>query len=471
MPKKLFSVESDNPNDMLIDKILLSRQKNQEGLPLTAELLQQRQTLKKEIKDALDEPPKEEDDDTSDDTDKKEDDQDTSDNTRADKDNKSDDSQDTTKKEDKGDESDDADEHVDTAQSVDDLEASIGSAKSSGKGKGGENDKTALESFKEPVIKLRTLFRGVQQKHQSYVDTLKMFSLESDALSPAQQPVVYVKEEVVKSIHALIGIAHDSVTKNAKLVELAKEAAKKAGERLAVYHTCISQELLSFTNEVVSDPDLLQSFSTQEQSDPYKTAVVLAEYLDTSSTLALMIAKSPIESLGDALTSNGFSGEGLEYSYGKQLPGFNEVKAGLTPYKNYIDVKYEDYQVYRLRTFKPRQLQSLDGVSITKDNDLNRLLGVTDKILVSLGLSVDDLNTVNDTYLNLIDKLKSVVYDVENNTLKDLSSIGLDEHMKDFIRFRLMTDIYTLNANMSSEYLSAVLSLLGVISSLREPKA
>lgn len=472
---KLFAMLSDEqtaPNDLLIDKILKNREQNREGLSLTSELLQQRHELKQEITEGLNKPPA--DDDGGDQGDQAADDKKADDAPPAeDKEATGGEDNSEKKTEDKetdgvGDEGEDP---VDAAQSVEALEASIGGGNSKDKGKAKEDDKVATESFKAVPITLATLFSGVKKNHVAYQNRLRMFSLESDAVSVTQQPVVYVKDEVVKSLNKLISIAQESVTKNAQLVQTSKEAAKNIGDRLAVYHACIGQELFSFTNEVVTDTDLIASFSVEGKSEPYETAKVLAEFLDVSAVLAMMIAKTDIVSMQDAFTANGFTVEGQDITYGKQLPGFYKVMAGLTTYPNYIDVKYQDFQVFRVRTLKPREVQSLDGVSVTKDNDRDRLLGACDKILVSLGLSVDALNTVNDTYLGFIDKIKSVIYDVENKTMTDLSSIGLDEHMKEFIRFRLMTDVYSLSIGLSSEFLSAILSLLSKVSTLREPKA
>lgn len=433
MPK-LFSIESDttNPNDMLIDKILQSRQKSKEGLSLTAELLQQRHELKTEITQALNKTPESEDKDK----------------------------EDTGKTDDKKEEID----SEEASQSEEGLEGLIGS----GLSKSDKQDKTvAKESYKEPKMTLSNLFAGLKSKHQDYRRSVQMFSLESDALSVTHQPVVYVKDEVVKAVNTLISIAQQSVSKNAQRIELAKTAAKSIGDRLAVYHACVEKELLSFTNQVVYDTDMLCVVSTKDKSNVADNAKILNEFLQSSSSTAMMVAKAPIEQLRDVFTSANYTSQGTDLIYPKQLPGFYQVTAGLTNYPNYIDVRYQDYQVYRAKTLKPLELQSLSGYRLTQDKELDSLLSVCDKLLAGLGLAVDDLNAVNDTYLKLIDKLKSVAYDIEKDTTTDLASIGLDEHMKDFIRFRMMTDLYTLNIDLCSEFMSGVLSVLGVVSDLR----
>jgi hypothetical protein len=138
------------------------------------------------------------------------------------------------------------------------------------------------------------------------------------------------------------------------------------------------------------------------------------------------------------------------------------------PFSNYIDTKYEEYQVYKVQTFKPHDLYSLPAISLEEDKDLKKLMTELDKILISAGLILDNVKDMSAQYQTFIDSLKTISYDVEKGAQTNLAGLGLDDKLKDFIKFKLVTELYINDLDAAVHYLSAAMSALAQLVELSD---
>ena len=87
---------------------------------------------------------------------------------------------------------------------------------------------------------------------------------------------------------------------------------------------------------------------------------------------------------------------------------------------------------------------------------------------MSVGLCIDNLKTINDSYKTFIDKLKAAVYEIEKGEKEKLSDLDLDNKMKDFIKYKLVTELYSLNISMGIDFLTSLASAFTTLVELGE---
>ena len=73
---------------------------------------------------------------------------------------------------------------------------------------------------------------------------------------------------------------------------------------------------------------------------------------------------------------------------------------------------------------------------------------------------LDNLQMVNDQYQQFITEVKTIAYDVEKGVKTELAGLGLDDKLKDFIKFKMVTELYLNDLDNATQYLTASLSVL-----------
>lgn len=453
---KLFALEQtaeEKPEELLIDKLTNLNKTEKPGISVTADLIKQRNELKteidKEIKKTEAEGGEPSEDNNSGDGDPDAE--------------KKDDKGTEEEPESKGDENADGaegSEGGDDASDLDGLNSLVGSAK---------KGETATESFKSPKVvlpsfgNLKKLFTPIQAKYGAYCVSLESMNLVEKKKPINEQPVAYVKDEVLTSLNSLIGLAGKYVANNVNGIQNASEGVKTLMEQLTIYRQYQQQEKLHFTAQMVSKDDVKTSLSVQENSNVKETSGMLAKYFDITVPLIDKLLANKLEDFPSALQTSGFKEEGGTIDYEKILPGFYRISASFTPFTNYLETDYENYQIFRLKTFKLQDLYKLDHIALNEDKDLVAILDRADSIIMSIGLSIDNLKTLNDAYTNFIDKLKAVVYEIEKGEKDKLSDLELDEKMKDFIKYKLVAELYSLNISMGIEFLTSLVSAFTIL--------
>ena len=460
---KLFALEEQGSEggELLIDKVLAYNKKSRTELTLTADLIQERQKLKKEIEDKLKEDPEDEDGgETSSDEGDKEGEGDSSEEDGGKE--ASEEEEVKEEKEEKGD--------GEEASDVDSLKDSMGSGlddksedKPAKKDKEEKEDKPATESYVTKKVRPSNVFAPVREAYAQYRKALSGYSLEAQAQPVTEQPVAYVKEQVLKSLSDLVHLADTYIGKNKTLIEASANGAKGINERFVTWEGMHKAEKVHFTNQLVSDRDIISAVATPKSSSLRDSAAALSSYLNISSSLASKILSNPFEQLSDALRVSGFEAdEGGDWVYRKHLPGFWTVRAALSSYTTYVDTKIGDFQIYKVKTVKTQDLYQLASINLDKDLDLLHLFEHSTKALASIGLCVDNLSTVNDRYADFIESLKALAYDIQRGSGANLTQLGLDKLIQNFICFVLVSELYSVDIDISLSFLSSSLKVLDV---------
>lgn len=517
---KLYAMEEieetdplDKRNQLLIDKVLEYDKKTQSDVSVTADLIKQRHDLRSEITAQLQENKEDEEsaddgqkdsgtsddgeqdadadgtaDDSGDGDDKTEDDSTSGDD--ADANQGADDRGESKKPAAKGD-GDESDESA-AADDVDSLRSLVGSGGKKDKSKDESKDdkKPAEEGFKSPIERrklktttnslatvfglnsaLKQIFTPLKNSHRKRMLAIESFQLQ-DKPKVTDQPVAYVKDEVLESLNRLIAIANQYIHKNQATTTQGAEGLKRVGEKLTVYKQFVEAEKFQFSQKLLSssdETDFVVPLSLKGKNELEYTSTVLAKYLESSSAMAVKILQNPFNQLPDAFKAADYKSEDNKVFIAQGLlPGFIQMQASIAPFTNYIDADYEEYQIYKVQTYKPQDLYALPSISLDQDKDLKKLLAELDKILISAAMILDNLKIVTDKYQSFVDNLKTLIYDIENNTQTNLASLGLDEKLMDFIKFKLVTELYVNDFDAAVRYISAALSALGHLVELTE---
>ena len=498
---KLFSLESsDDSQDLLIDKVIKKAEKDKEGLSVTADLIKQRQRLKVQIDEELkksepgegesggDEPDDADSSGSDDDTpgdestgggeggeggeDPKSDDggEDKSDEDA--KDSKDDEGDDSEPQESK--DKDDEEDPSEQAQDMDKLESMVGSSlggkkdskeepkeekKPAKQEKGGEDSKVAKESYRGDSIIPAKLFQGLKGTHSRYCIAVEEYNLKPVVKDPKDQPIAYVKEEVVESLKKMIELSNRYISKNQKLAESSAKGLLKLSESLTVYQECHKVEKLHLNLKVCSSEEVLRSVCIPDSSDLKEVSKMLDRFLEGNATLVAKVLGNPIEEIESAVVSAGYKLEEGVYGYEKVLPGFNAIRLTFTHYEDYIKTKYEDYQAYRVKVMKVQELHELPGVSINKDEELVSVMDSCSKVVTQVGMMLDNLKDLGNEYSGLTEKVKATCFDVEQGKVNKLAELDIDTHLKDFIRFKLASELCAMAVELGIEFVTGVMTV------------
>lgn len=479
MAKKLFALESEDSSgagELMIDKVLKTQEKEKPGLLLTSQLIKQRHELKKEIQEEVskDSPPEGEEDKDAEgsggDSEDSGDDGEKSDDSSDEKDAKEDDDEeggagdekDDTKDEDGDDEKkaappkDDEEDDVEVAADKDSLKSVIGSGLSGGdKGKGKET-KESTESYKAPkVVKREPLFVGVVNTHKRYMVALEgMENLPAPA-KPKQQPIVYVKADVLKGLDKLLTLSSSYVAKNTKKTGEVKAGLLKLAESTAVYSEYNNADKLGFTMKVVDAEDLLKSLAMPGVASLKTLALTLDKYMEALSGCFVKLISNDLSTLKTVFTSSGFTEKEGLLVMDRILPGFNRIVSTTVDYIDYLSVDYEDYQIYNTTAYKTQELYNIGGITLENSSDLSSVLKSMDGLAVHVGLFTDNLVDINVRYTQLISELKALHYDVETEKVKNLSELDIDSKLKDFIKFKMLSEGYTVCSDICVGFLTS----------------
>lgn len=465
---KLFALEEDKKvdtqaNELLIDKVLKLAEKNKDPVSLTADIIKQRQELKTEIQDRLNAEPEEgsEDDGSSEGGD---------DSGEENKENKDeggsgsgDNPSDTSNSDDK-----DNENLSSKADDKDSLKSMIGSGMSDeGSDVNSGDDKTAQESFKSNRLSLSDIFKPIKNRHSQYLISLEEFNIPTKTPIESHK-IVYVKDSVLEALNNLVTVANNYIGKNKTFIDGNAESIKNVNERLTVLRQFIENRKYHFTHNLVNDQKLLAEVSVLDKSDPRETCKLLVTYIQNSNKFINYVLNNDFNSIGSALSNADFVSEEDDFAYKAMLPGFNMIRAHLDQYENYLKANIENFHYYQLKTFKTEYLYNLDAIGITEDKELDFVMTNLDKMLIDLSMSVDNFNVVNSNLNKLIDEVKVFIYDVEQDKYSNLAELDIDSKVKDFIKFKLVSEAYYSNVSMLLNY---ILNLDTVINKCIELKS
>ena len=466
---KLFAMEEVDASStkLLIDKVLEKSEQPKSPLSLTSDLLQQRKDLQEEITKELGNPdedkpePQETKDSNDDQQEPKEEDQ------QSDSDKDSEEQETSDKDSPKQDESEDPVEK-------DELQSLVGSGlkdedpkdkKEPPKEDKKEEPATESRALKthKTTPKLNNLFSPVSEYYSRYKHSLEAFNLSGNAIALEAQPIVYVKDSIIESLNNLVQLSNTYASSNEKFIETMGKSAASLNERITVFKGFVERQKYQFTQTLVKDPAILGNISVTGKSDIRDTVKILLNYLSNSDKATGLQLKNGFDTLNDSFNNSEYAVEAEDFVYKEMLPGFNLIRMHLDHYKNYLTTNIQNYQYYKLHVVKTEDLYSLNAISVTEDKELNYILDALDKLLVQLTMTVDNLTLVGKRYTAFIDEVKVLIYDIQNDKYKDLSSVGIDQKVKEFIQLKLAIESYYINSHMVIDYMTGVMSTLSQV--------
>lgn len=439
-------------NDLLIDKLLKKSEEPEDVMSLTADLLKQRQELQTKIDKDFIEAKEKEDEENSD-----------GDNSDSSDDSSGDDSSDDVSDSDGDGKSDDK-----SSDDEEDLDSLVGSGLGDKEGKEESKEESkeeaSTESHKE---KLNGIFLPILEHHNRYYQQVRQYGLESSAVDVNKQPVVYVKESVLTALENLLGATKGYIENNQKFISTTKDAVTSLAERITVTKTLVDKGLFEFTNTLVSDKDILKAISVPGKSDPRELSNLMLKYRENVTKAVIGMTKNDFDLLVDSFLNSGFSevdeketSELREVMYDKTLPGFSQVKLSVDAYKNYITVKIGNFQFYKIEVSKTEDLYNLPSVGIDKERTLEAVLDNMDKLLMGVSEGVDNIGMIVQNFEKLIERVKALIYDINEDKYEDLTQIGIDKVVQDFIKFKLAVEVYYITHDLVMRYITGLTRLV-----------
>lgn len=461
MPKLFAFEEKASSNELLIDKLIQKSKQPDSPISLTADLLKQRQEVAKEVDEELlkqkeqekEEPSEEEEEDGEEESGESD---------------ANDEEPEEEPKEDTG-KSDES-----AADDEGDLKSLIGTGLNGDKDDNPKTDKAdktekapATESYK-PSQKLSRLFTPILHQYQKYCLSLEDYNLQDKAVAADKQAVAYVKEPVLASIKNLTTVSFKYSENITSFITTIGESILKLNERVTVLNSLVEANNYHFTHKLVSDKNILANVSYKDHSDPRETSRALLKYQQDSNTAISMMVNNSFADMKSAFLNANFVQQESELAYHKPIPGFNHVAVGLAPYTNYLKTKVEDFHYYKIKSSKAEDVYGLTAISITEDRDLEYIVKTISDLLISVTVSVDTLKGVNTNFENFTKDLKVLAYNVENDQYANMTELGIDERLQDFIKFKLALEASYININMVLDYITSILSVIDVCVELSE---
>ena len=500
---KLFAFEEDNKenisksNMLILDKLIENTKKEENPLSLTADILEQKKKLESEIEKNINkkviEENKEESKFNEEDEeieDKKEEKNDESSAEKSekeenkenieDKDNEEDieekDNEENDKEKDnlkENKEKEEENEESDLSKisdSKDSLKSIIGTEdKEEFKSKNKEDKKEITkEKFKtkSKKITLENIFTPISHSYAKYTLSLEDFNIKTK-LSLEEQPVVFIKEDIIKSLNNFINTLDFYKQKNDQVISSFTITAKNLNEKLTILTSLIKNKKFHFTNLIVNDFDILGNILITNNSNLIEISNILIKYLENSNNIVTAILKNDFNDLSNIFTGNEFKRENSDLVYSKMLPGFNIVKVYIDTYSNFSKVNLNDYNYYIVKILKMEDLYNLNAIFINKDKDINNYIEKLNILLVKFTSNIDTLNILNTNLNKLLEEVKALIFDIEQNKFKKLTELDIDNKVKNFIKFKILFEIVNVNINIISNFILQSLVIINKVIELK----
>ena len=474
---KLFALEDKDEksisksNMLILDKLIENTKKEESPLSITADILEQKKELEKNIEKNINKSSEEEiekEEDTSAEKENIEPEKDKEEESKKEEDKSESKEEEETKKDKEETEEIEESDLSQVADNKDSLKSLIGSEDKEIPKKEEKKEEVTKESFKIKTkkVSLEKIFTPILHSYAKYTLSLEEFGLKSK-LSLEEQPVVYIKEDVIESLNNFIINLDFYKNKNIETISSFTTTVKNLNEKITILGTLIKERKFHFTNLVINEADILSNISVSNNSDIINSSNLLIKYNEISNNIVTAILKNDFSKLYSIFTANEFEKEENDLIYSKMLPGFNIVRVHLDPYTNFSKVKLNDYNYYIIKVLKIEDLYNLDSISINKDNVIDNLIDKMNILLIKLTSNIDTLNVLNTNLDKLLEETKALIYDIEQNKYDKLGELNIDNKIKDFIKFKIMFEICNVNINLLSNFLLQCLTVLDRVIELK----
>lgn len=497
-------------SDLLVNKLIKYAQtkKKTDGISVTADVIKERDKLKTDLKEELKKDSSES-SDSSDNKDKSSDksSDESSDNDNDNKDSENNDSNDSNdskeenndddnKEDSKDDEAsndskdeekkdsgkNDEDEESDLTKAADDsssLSNIIGSGtkKSSDKSSEskekkdeGDSDDKALSfnSYQEKITNIHKALKPIYVAYESYRDyTSKKLGLRPISLE--EMPVAYTKEDLTKAVNNLIELCGSFSKNNTQIVNKRKQGISTINKTSAIISEAYKNDKLQLVFKVVTDRDLIFTLAIDTDTDITKSVRVMLKYLNDADNLTKSLLSNPMAQYDTMVKSCGFeySKEDGSYIYKEILPSYTEVHLSQYEEKKFQEVDIKKVSCYKVVISKQNTIAALEPVQITKDNQLSTLIKGVDQMVIDCSVYLDNQLTVSKTFDEMADKLKTLLYDIEKEVVKNYADLNIEKTIDEITRLKLVSDFTAMNVDISIGFMTSLITLLGLITEIK----
>ena len=154
------------------------------------------------------------------------------------------------------------------------------------------------------VTALKQVFEPLKAAHSRRVMAIESFGIK-DKPKVTDQPLVYVKDEVIESLTRLVTLANQYIQKNDSTITQVSDGVKKLAEQLTIYKEYVGAEKFHFSQALIQQEDLMKALSVKGKNELPYTATLLAKYLETSSAVSVKFLQNPFDQIPDALVAGG----------------------------------------------------------------------------------------------------------------------------------------------------------------------
>lgn len=328
-----------------------------------------------------------------------------------------------------------------------------------------ELDKTAAECL--TLIRKdasQDYFASVKQSHAAYLLHARRYSSikEADRISLEEQPIVYTKDKVLQSLKAMVSTVAIYSKTIEQIFSTIGLTLKKYTEQITYYDEYSKTDRVTFTNKLVDDKDILLGLASSSSVDIKYSLRSLYKFNTAVVTLSKTILANPVDSLPGSFQTAGFTQDdtNTDFSYSDVLPGFLSIKANAPVYENYLRTKIEQYNVYALNISKTFDYYNTSPVGLDKIDDLKTTIDYAFKLITSLAVLADNIRALDNALRVTLDTVKVKIFDVENNKIQDLSSLDLDKVIHDVIKLKLVIETSLVTVKLNNTFIVALFRYL-----------
>ncbi len=333
-----------------------------------------------------------------------------------------------------------------------------------------KEDKDKKEEEKPTQESLRELFTPLKSYLKESLLSLEKFSLNKKKFSLEEQPIAYVRKDVLEVLRNFIFIIDKYHQYNKNLIEKRSQALLDLDKKINYIESYQKNDQVEFTQELIRESSffsLLLSTDCKNVRDSLRT---LNNFYTEALNFFPMLEKNTIDSIPDIAKSIEFKQDEKAqslYIYKKILPGFNKVYLTFTPYEGYMKTEVDEYQVSRLKVVKVVDLTNLDPIVINNKNDVLYICSIVEEIDSLVSKIIEMLHKENEETIDLLEKVKAINYDVEHRDDLKLSDIPIEGYLKEFLKKKYLFDMASVSLDIYSEFMSALISLLDKSISLK----
>lgn len=272
--------------------------------------------------------------------------------------------------------------------------------------------------------------------------------------------VAYVKEPIIESLTGFGEIARKYMNNISSHIDSLQESLPKLDERLLNFEKIKAQGKLDFTDKLFTDVSVTKNIYFRGAKSIRDTLQSLKRYLDDSAAISKVMVNTPFDRIKDVFNNEGFIDKGEVLDYKKQVSGFHVIKASIPAYDNYLRTNPSEFKYYAVKEENPGDIYDIPGVLITDMKDLDYFVEGLKEIVLRTGVSVDLLKVINKNFSDLTDKIKLLRVDVQDDQYENLSDIGIDDILKDFILLKLTVEMITSDINITFSYISSFVTVI-----------